>query len=512
MKRNATFLSLPALALLVASGAQADTNNTTNTAKNGDAEATAKAEATEVALADAEAQEATEGTGSGDADASGPVSEGEADVGNASAEPGDAAPDEADVSKDNKKEKAKDDKSAGAVSETLEPAKKPADSKEEAEEKEEEAAVPASLSAGGVVGGGSSFPLGMTVSLSNSLASGTFVPGAGNNPSLNTAVSLRPSFRVPNFLGEWQPNMLLTGSLTAQMEWFSSFSGASVFGPRDRQIRISDGAGSLILPGLISEPWTGASITPIFTVRAPLSVASRYNKRIIGGSATGMFSWNTAKLFGATFGLGGVRAVSSGTYWEHSGTDRTQPCGQSFPTGGTLFSGVGLQDGTTQAPLTVGRVDEVTDNGECILIGRQIVGSLSNSFSAFYSAPSFYGNHNISAGATTIHAFMRPVNNTPEIRSEFAQPQSFVNAVVFVNYSASYTYAVPSEWMPFNTSLQVTGGVNTFQPMFDGQGFVRPPIDLFFWSQRETGDAPAGVNLQASNNFTTGFLSLTMGI
>lgn len=501
MQRFPFFLALT-VAAAFAPAASADTE-TTDTSNTPSAEAAAESEeATEVATADtdtdaeakadsdsqgdpAAAAEGEEGNGSGDADAGGPV----------------AAPDGAAA--DDDKGKKKDGKKAGSVKEKMTPDGKKKPKKDGTTDDD----TPAALAPGGVVGGGSSFPLGITASTTTSVGSGTFVPGSANNPNVQTSVALRPRFMVPKLV-DWQPTAMLTGFMSVSMEWMSSQTGTPFTGPRDRQLRISDASMSLILPGIIREPFTGISVTPILTGRVPLSVSSRFQNRLFGISPAAMVSW----AYPTFLGTGAIQYVGAGTYWEHTNNAATLPCGERYPTGGSFFPGTGFGDGTTEFPLAVGRVEEIDANGQCRVRGRQIIGQLVNQLTFAYTAPQFFGSHTVSLSGATFHLFSRPLENKPELRSAFAQPQSYVNASPWTSFSLSYNYAVPGDWVPFGANVQLTGGLSSAQPMFDGRGYFRPPVDLIFWAPRATGDSPVGVNLQSGNNFTTGFATLTVGI
>lgn len=461
-----------------AAEAPSETDDGTSLAKADDAAADG-----EDASASASGGEASSGEGSGgDADAGGPVAETPSDGSAKPAADGTVSGEVKDDGKGKKAKKAKKDAKDG-------------------EEEEAEAGGVAALAAGGVVGGGSSFPLGVTVSVTNAVGTGTFGFGYANNPDLETSLTLRPNFRVPQFF-DYQPNMIVSGSLTTQISWLNSFTGVAFYGPRDRQLRISDGAVSLILPGLVNIPWIDVGITPVLTARIPLSISSRFANRLLGGSIGGQASYAYSWLAGTM----GIQGSGGATAWSFLNTANTIPCGQSFPTGGGFFAGTGVADAQTELPLAIGRLEEQQADGSCILAGRQIVGTAAAALSPFWVLPELFGSHTLSGSASLTAAVLRPILARPELQSDYAKTGVdvfglSVDANYFTSFSLAYTYGVPGDWMPFNANTQITAGVSSFQLLFyNGTTTPRYPFDpSFLWGQ-------------GGNNSTQAFLSLTVGI
>jgi hypothetical protein len=496
MQRFPFFLALT-VAAAFAPTALADTE-TTDTTNSTSAEA-AEAEATQLAEADTDTEAEAdsdsqgdpaaaaegEGTGSGDADAGGPVDA--------------PAPDAAEADDTTKK----DGKKAGTVKEELTPDGKKKPKKDLATGE----GAPAALAPGGVVGGGSSFPLGITVSTNTSVGAGTFAIGSTNNPSVTSNLQLRPRFVVPKLV-DWQPSALITGFMGVNMDWISSQTGGFQTGPRDRQLRISDTSVSLILPALVREPFTGISVTPILTTRIPTSVASRFANRIFGIAPAVLVGWSLP----TPIGIAALQYVAAGTYWEHTTNSATIPCGEQLPTGGGFFPGTGFADGVSDIPMHIGRVEEIDANGQCRVQGRQIIATAVNQLTFAYTLPTSWGMHTLSIGGGIFNIITRPLEYKPELRSAFAQPQSFFSTTPLTTSNISYNYAVPGAWVPFGANVQLSAGISAFNSMFDGRGFINPPTDLIFWAPRSTGDAPAGLVLSPSRNNTTGFATLTVGI
>ena len=91
-------------------------------------------------------------------------------------------------------------------------AKKDDDQKGDAkpdDDKKEGGSVNARLAPGGVVTGGSSFPLHIQATLDNSLGNAIFAPGYQQQVVWGTSLSLRMSASLPK--ADWAPRMLLSG-------------------------------------------------------------------------------------------------------------------------------------------------------------------------------------------------------------------------------------------------------------------------------------------------------------
>jgi hypothetical protein len=244
------------------------------------------------------------------------------------------------------------------------------------------------------------------------------------------------------------------------------------------------------------------TITPNVRMIAPLSVSSRFNNRLLGFAGGGQAMY--MQPLGAFGTLIGIYAPSA-TGWTFTDDAPTVRCGESLNPGGGLFGAANPADSTTDFPLAVARPEEFTDDaGNCKVRGRQIIGSLVNTLAGVYSiSDPTGGNHNLSISAGTWHSFFRPLSDRPELRGEYAAPQSFVNFAEWSFGDISYSYSLPIE-----TSVTLTAGVSSLQPMWTstadgltGQVLPRLPwFDLVLLSGR------------GSNNFTSGYLNLTVAL
>jgi len=398
-------------------------------------------------------------------------------------------------------EATESDASETASGEVTEEKKKPK-GKEHAEEAQK--ANPA-LAAGGVIAGASSFPLGVMATLNNQIGSGSFAPGYANNGSLQTSLSVRPYYRVQKFF-DWQPNMMVNASLTTSIEWLSSFTGSGM-GPVDRQIRLSDFSVGLILPGLIRESFTGISITPVLRATLPLSIASRYQNRAVGFGGGAQVGWNT----GLPWNLGavGLQYTPSASAWTFTQNSATLPCGEDVPVGLPFLGTTNPADGMTDYAPAVARPEEyIDDAGNCRIRGRQGIGGVSNTGVAFWShGDPMGGSHTVAVVAGLQHMFLRPLEDKPELRSQWATPQSYVNFQEFSFGDISYTYN-----LPIDTNVSITAGLTSFQPAFDSLGVPRFPFFDLNMFANHSGDGSWVPTFQGSNNLSAGYLTLTVGI
>jgi len=388
----------------------------------------------------------------------------------------------------------------GAVTEQAAPSAP--EKKDDRSDKEKAAAnLNPALQPGGVVATASSFPLRITMSATQSVGSGTFSPGYSAVPSFATNMTFRPSYVLPQ-LFDWQPRMILNGAMALDIEWASSSVGTVAASATDRQLRVGDPAIGLIFPGLINLSFMNTSITPIVRAIAPLSVSSRFNNRLVGfgGGAQAMYSQGLG-----AFGNIALIYSPSASGWTFTDDAPTVRCGESLNAGGGLFGSANPTDASTDYPLAIARPEEFTDDaGNCKVRGRQIIGSMVNSFAASYSiGDPTGGNHNVAISAGSWHSFFRPLADRPELRGEYAAPQSYVNFAEWSFGDISYSYSLPIE-----TSVTITGGITSLQPMWTnsadpltGQVLPRLPwFDLVILSGR------------GSNNFTSGYLNLTVAL
>lgn len=339
-------------------------------------------------------------------------------------------------------------------------AKKDDDQKGDAkpdDDKKEGGSVNARLAPGGVVTGGSSFPLHIQATLDNSLGNAIFAPGYQQQVVWGTSLSLRMSASLPK--ADWAPRMLLSGGTDFSINNLLEASSNST--AYDRQIQLGDASLALIMPGLYTEEFTGISVSLITSARAPLSVESRERNLMVGLGGAAQFMWNSPETAIGSFFVQYTPSVRVNAY---SQVGATIPCSAAG-----RFRNVSSADpidGITELPMYYGREEQVLDNGECILPGRQSLASVSNSMATGWSTPD--GSHNISLSLAWAHAFLRPLKNDPSLSSPFASGQNFGESN---SGSLSYTYTVPAD---FNVYL--TGGLYSQQPVYNDQGQLRFPL------------------------------------
>lgn len=338
------------------------------------------------------------------------------------------------------------------------------------------------------------FPLNASVSLTNSVGTGTFAPGYTNNPWIQSALSIRPSFNVPKLLGDWQPTTSISASIAADIQWASSFTGAAFTGTYERQVRVRDFRLAAVFPGLIREPFSGISVSPAFTMAVPLSVFSRYQNRLLGFGASLPVAWSLPTALGNF----SVSYRGGGNAWATSEKAATLPCGDQQQT--NVFSiGQDPTSGLAEEPGIFTREGEVSEvNGQCIVRGRQIVASVINSGSMSWSYPDFFGSHALSLGMGVYHLIGRPLTDPGEsTASQWSNRYTSIlgnnTPTELTDGSISYTYGVPVD-----LNLSITAGIYSLQNMFDPQNNFRFPWFDF--------------NEQAGNNFTTGFVTMSLAL
>ena len=336
----------------------------------------------------------------------------------------------------------------------------------------------ARLAPGGVVAGGSSFPLGLQLTLDNTLGSGILAPGYQAQPQFSTSVNVRPNFRIPR--NDALPRMILTGSVDFFVaNWLPASRNFTNY---DRQVQLSDAVVALILPGLYTETLTGISMSPVLSARAPLSLFSRQNNLITNVGASIQFAWNSPDTpIGGFF----IQYIPSARTNFYSQVGATAPCStSSFQPPKTTNPGNDLVD----LPVYFGREEQLLPNGDCILPGRQVVATIGNSVNTGWSTSD--GAHNVSVGAAWSHAFLRGLTNKPELSSPFASGQGFVEGS---SGSLSYTYTLPVDFRLFLTAGVFTQNLSAY----NNQGGIRFPIYDF---------------VTPANNLSSAFFDVTVGI
>lgn len=332
----------------------------------------------------------------------------------------------------------------------------------------------ARLAPGGVVAGGSSFPLRLQLTLDNTLGNGVFAPGYQAQPAWGTAVNARPSLRVP--MPEGLPRLLLITSFDfAVSNWLSASTNSTAF---ERQVQVGDATLAAVLPGIYTEELTGIGVSVIVSGRAPLSTASRHANLITNLGVSAQFMWNSPETPVGSFFVQynpGVR----GNIWGQVGS--SVPC--DTPSTPQVRSN-NPSDGIGELAFSFGRDAEILPNGECVLAGRQTLFSINNGINTGWSL----GDHNVSIGMNWSHAFLRGLSDKAGLSSPFASGQNFRETSAG---SLSYTYTVPADIQMF-----LTAGISNQNPSaYNNQGGLRFPFYDF---------------VTPANNFSSAFFDVTV--
>lgn len=333
----------------------------------------------------------------------------------------------------------------------------------------------ARLAPGGVVAGGSSFPLRMQLTLDNSLGNGVLAPGYQAQPVWGTALNVRPSLRLPNVEG--LPRAIIATSFDFFVNnWLSASTNNNAF---ERQLQVGDVTLAAILPGIYTEPLTGIGLSLIASGRAPLSTASRHANLITNLGVSAQVAWNSPDTpIGSFFAQynPGVR----GNIFGQVGS--SVPC----DTPSSPLRSNNPSDGIGELAFSFGRDAEVLPNGECVLAGRQNLFFINNGLTGGWSL----GDHNVSLGVNWSVAFMRGLSDKGGLSSPFASGQNFRETS---SGSLSYTYTVP-----IDTQMFLTAGISNQNPSaYNNQGGLRFPLYDF---------------VTPANNFSSAFFDITVGI
>jgi hypothetical protein len=338
----------------------------------------------------------------------------------------------------------------------------------------------ARLSPGGIVDSGSHFPLSLTANFGTALGNGILSAGYSIQPQLSSSLTLRPSWALPK--ADW---MMAAPRISASIDismpnWLPSSGGSGVY---DRQLSVSDFGMSFVLPQAFKEDFTGITVTPVVSVRLPLSLHSRQQNQIANGGVSAQFAWSTAESDLGQISLSYTPSLRGTAY----GLDfPTIKCGGAPAEYGTPSAVGDPVNGTADLPLVLARKEEVLPSGECILAGRQSVASFSNSGAVSWGL----GDHSVSVSLGWVNAFLRPLSYNPSLSSAFASGQNFVESS---SGSISYSYQVPVE----GYRLFLDAGIASNQPAYDARGGFRFPFFDFF--------TPA-------NNFTSAFFDVTVSL
>ena len=348
------------------------------------------------------------------------------------------------------------------------------------EEKKDAPQQNARLAPGGVVGGGNRFPLRLTAVLDNFVGNGLLAPGYQRQPNFGTSLTLRPSAALPKL--DWAPRMIAAMSVDFSVaNWLPAATNfASVY---DRQVRVSDPALALILPAVFTEEFTKISVSPVLSVRLPLSITSRQQNLIVNAGGSAQMMWMSPETpVGGFF----VQYTPGARVSAFSEVGPTMPCDAPAQYGLPLPSGDPV-NGLDDLPLVMARTTEVLPNGECIISGRQTVASISNSVAGGWNTND--GTHNVTLSLGVAHGLLRSLATNDALHSPFSSGQNFIETS---SGSLSYTYTVPVDFQMF-----LTAGLASQQPAFTAAGDLRFPLYDFF--------TPA-------NNFSAAFFDVTVGI
>jgi hypothetical protein len=338
----------------------------------------------------------------------------------------------------------------------------------------------ARLAPGGVVTGKSSFPLHIQATLDNAVGNGLLAPGYQAQPSWSSSLNLRPTAAIPRLPG--LPRMNVSASIDFSVNnWLPASSNIGVF---DRQVRVGDPSLALILPAIFVEEFTGIMMSVVGSVRAPLSITSRQQNLITNAGGAAQFMWGSPETpIGSFF----VQYTPSARFNFYSQPGPTMPCEtpDAYAPPRPLGDPV---NGLDELPLVLPRVEQLLPNGECVIAGRQNIGSLNNSFATGWST--LDGAHNVTLSLAYSLGFLRPLKSDPSLSSPFSSGQNFNENT---QGSVSYTYTVPVDFPFF-----LTTGVFSGQPVWTADGST---LRFPFWDF-----------ITPANNFSGGFFDITVGI
>ncbi len=309
--------------------------------------------------------------------------------------------------------------------------------------------------------------------LNNSVGIGTFVAGYSNNPSFTTMLTLNPSYDLPQF---WNlPNLSLSANLTANIWWVNSFNTRA----SDFENRL--GLWDLNLEASMPEVWkherSGFRLGAALDVLAPTSLQSQRISRIIAFGGSVPIRWSK---WG--FSAGWTPSVLG---WIFSSPVISGPC-YELPGNIIRPDNLAADAGQFMQGLVITKNQgDVVGEGRCLVSGRQSTVSLNNMFSLGWSKDA----HSVSALLGWFINFLRPLEEKPELKAQFATGQNFTEATLG---RLAYSYRVPIE-----TELSLSGGVISIQASYDREGNLSFPFFDF---------------RTPSNNQTQFFLQATVGI
>jgi hypothetical protein len=323
------------------------------------------------------------------------------------------------------------------------------------------------------------FPLHINASLSNAFGNGILQAGGQyqQRPVWSTGVGLNPSASLPTF--GLVKALNLGGSINFSVgNWLPSYN-SDVY---DRIVRVSDPGLSLSAPGIFKEEaFTNISLSVSLSASAPLSLASRVANKLTTIGFGVNVGWSSPETPVGTFNVSYGPRVSANVF---SQVASTIPCDASISIANDPTRPIG-GDIMDDAPVYYARDAQRLPNGECIMPGRQSLGSLANTLGAGWNM----GSHSVGLNLAWRHSLLRPLSNHPELTGRYASGQNFNES-----NSAGIDY---SYQLPLDFDASISAGLSSGQGAYDMSGDLRFP----FWDFVTPG-----------NNFSAASVSLSVGI
>lgn len=296
--------------------------------------------------------------------------------------------------------------------------------------------------------------LSADVAVSNSVGIATFLPGYQNTPLWTTSVSLSPSMVFPVDAGIKE--LVLSGDFSLDVWWLNSHQ-TSAYDAKHR-IQVPDIYVALRVPQLVQWKDLGLSLSLGLPLAVPVSAPSVASNRLFGIGLEGGASLKK--------GVFSVSLAPRALAYVHRGVAKTIPCGAIVEQPDTLFPIINpLMPDSGMDQFALGGVSsEDLGEGECLIAGRQTLVSLRNTV----GASATLSDHSISASISWYWNFLRPLEDSPELRGFYASGQNFTQAMLG---RLTYRYKVPIEF-----PLAFTGGVITYQNVFDAKGGINLPF------------------------------------
>jgi hypothetical protein len=236
--------------------------------------------------------------------------------------------------------------------------------------------------------------------------------------------------------------------------WLAASSNSNAY---ERGIYFSDPGVSLIFGGLGKlefGEWANFVFTPILNGRIPISITSRQQNLAASFGAAVQGSWSSPEL---PAGLGTLffqytPSVRGNAYTQ---VGATMPC----TAGGQKRSTLPSSSGIDNEAYIFARQEQLLPNGECVLVGRQGLASLSNSINFGWNSAE-EGTHNISISLGHAMSFLRPI-----AKDDRSQRYNFSNFTQTVSGGLSYTFTIPGAWVN-DQQIFLTLGTSNSVPMF----------------------------------------------